>query len=89
MISTANVGQAGAFMRQGLAVFLVGLAAGLGMILYHAYAAPAGVCSISSVDVGKAWPWAGPLLAVETAALVYAALGALLLLTSTPNHKPV
>jgi hypothetical protein len=64
-------------VRAGMAVFVVGLLAGCGLIGHYFWVTPFAVCSASLATerVTEVWPWALPLLAIEGFALSLAALG--------------
>jgi hypothetical protein len=73
--------RSGTFLRGGLAVFVLGLLIGLGLLLRYFYTTPLSICTVSLADmsVTEVWPWALPLLMIEAAALAHAAFGLLLL----------
>jgi hypothetical protein len=72
---------AGALLRGGLAVFVLALLIGIGLLLRYFYVTPLSICTVSLADmsVTEVWPWALPLLTIEAAALAHAAFGLLLL----------
>lgn len=64
-------------MRSGVGLFVLGLIAGLGLILHYFYVTPFEICSASfaTMTLTEVWPWALPLLATEGFVLALAALG--------------
>jgi hypothetical protein len=72
---------AGALLRGGLAVFVLALLIGIGLLLRYFYVTPSVICiaSLANSSVTEVWPWALPLLTVAAAALTLAAFGLLVL----------
>jgi hypothetical protein len=68
---------AGALLRSGVGLFVLGLTTGLGLILHYFYVTPFEICSaaFAAMAVTEVWPWALPLLATEGFALALVALG--------------
>ena len=77
MAPVANLRLGGALLRGGVGLFVLGLTAGLGLILHYFHVTPFEICSASfaTVTLTEVWPWALPLLAMEGFALALAALG--------------
>jgi hypothetical protein len=87
---------AGSLLRSGVGLFVLGLMAGLGLILNYFYVTPFEVCSaaLATASVFDVWPWALPLLATEGLALTLAASGLCMMLQtsakgpiSLPTHE--
>jgi hypothetical protein len=72
---------AGALLRGGLAVFVLGLLIGIGLLLRYFYVTPFVICTASLANTGftEVWPWVLPLVTVAAAALTLAAFGLLVL----------
>jgi hypothetical protein len=87
MTPFANLRSGGALLRSGVGLFVLGLTAGLGLILHYFYVTPFEICSASfaTMTLTEVWPWALPLLATEGFALALAALG--LCLISHPRQE--
>ena len=70
-------------------VFVLGLTAGLGLILHYFFVTPFEICSASfgTMTLTEVWPWALPLLATEGFALALSALGLCLISHAREEHE--
>ena len=89
MTPLGNLRLGGALLRSGVGVFVLGLTAGLGLILHYFYVTPFEICSASlaTMTLTEVWPWALPLLATEGFALALAALGLCLVSHARQQHQ--
>jgi hypothetical protein len=78
-----------AVLRGGLAVFVLALLTGMGLLLRYFYVTPFVICiaSLANTSVTAVWPWALPLLTAAAAALTLAAF-ALLALARARKQGP-
>ena len=85
MAPLANLRLGGALLRSGVGLFVLGLTAGLGLILHYFYVTPFEICSaaLATASVFDVWPWALPLLATEGLALTLVASGLFLMSQSS------
>jgi len=76
----------------GAAASVAGLIGGLGMMFHYFYVTPAAACltAFARLGVFEVWPWLLPLLIFETAALLHAGAGILMVrgspLSSVRRH---